>query len=126
MDPAKRDKKSRGIGYFARKKSGNDGSNSSYNFLGEPEKFERAANRRCQRRQLIMSLPSAGGANAEPAQLFQLVMLRALLLPPRCRDVFVLKEIHGYTPAEIAAALGISTTDVNRHLRKAMREVGEK
>jgi RNA polymerase sigma factor (sigma-70 family) len=70
--------------------------------------------------------PTTGGANAEPAQLFQLVMLRALLLPPRCRDVFVLKEIHGYTPAEIAAALGISTTDVNRHLRKAMREVGEK
>ena len=70
--------------------------------------------------------PTTGSADAEPAQLFQLTMLRALLLPPRCRDVFVLKEIHGYTPAEIAAALGISTTDVKRHLRKAVREVGEK
>ena len=70
--------------------------------------------------------PTTGSADTEPAQLFQLTMLRALLLPPRCRDVFVLKEIHGYTPAEIAAALGISTTDVKRHLRKAMREVGEK
>lgn len=70
--------------------------------------------------------PASGGANAEPVQLFQLTMLRALLLPPRCRDVFVLKEVHGYAPGEIATALGISTTDVKRHLRKAMREVGEK
>ena len=70
--------------------------------------------------------PASGGANTEPAQLFQLTMLRALLLPPRCRDVFVLKEVHGYSPAEIAIALGISTTDVKRHLRKAMREVGKK
>jgi RNA polymerase sigma factor (sigma-70 family) len=70
--------------------------------------------------------PVSGGGNNEPSQLFQLTMLRALLLPPRCRDVFVLKEVHGYTPAEIATALGISSTDVKRHLRKAMREVGEK
>jgi len=53
-------------------------------------------------------------------------MLRALLLPPRCRDVYVLKEIHGYTPAEIAAALGMSTTEVKRHLRRAVREMAAK
>ena len=70
--------------------------------------------------------PTATGAISEPAQLFQLTMLRALMLPPRCRDVFVLKELHGYTPAEIATALGMSTTDVKRHLRRAQREMGEK
>ncbi|HMK23276.1 MAG TPA: sigma factor-like helix-turn-helix DNA-binding protein [Terriglobales bacterium] len=66
------------------------------------------------------------GVGAEPERLFQLTMLRALLLPPRCRDVFVLKEIHGYKPAEIAAALGMSTNEVKRHLRRALREMSEK
>ncbi|HZQ95148.1 MAG TPA: sigma-70 family RNA polymerase sigma factor [Candidatus Sulfotelmatobacter sp.] len=73
----------------------------------------------------IPSQPGSTGASAEPAQLFQLTMLHALLLPPRCRDVYVLKEIHGYTPAEIANALGLSTTEVKRHLRRAYREMGE-
>ena len=65
----------------------------------------------------------AHGANTPPTELFQLTMLRALLLPPRCRDVYVLKEMHGYTPDEIASALRISITDVKRHLRRAMREM---
>ena len=66
------------------------------------------------------------GANTPPAELFQLTMLRALLLPPRCRDVYVLKQLHGYTPEEIAAALGMSTTEVKRHLRRALRDMSEK
>ena len=70
--------------------------------------------------------PASPERIAQPSELFQLTMLRALLLPPRCRDVFVLKEVQGYTPAEIATALGMSTTEVKRHLRRAMREVGEK
>jgi DNA-directed RNA polymerase specialized sigma24 family protein len=65
-------------------------------------------------------------ASRQPNELFQLTMLRALLLPPRCRDVYVLKEMHGYTPDEIATALSMSTTDVKRHLRRAVREMGEK
>ena len=66
------------------------------------------------------------GASTQPTQLFQLTMLRALLLPPRCRDVYVLKEMHGYTPDEIATALGMSASVVKRHLRRAMREMSEK
>lgn len=69
---------------------------------------------------------TANGANTPPAELFQLTMLRAMLLPPRCRDVYVLKEMHGYAPDEIARALGMSTTDVKRHLRRAVREMSEK
>lgn len=60
---------------------------------------------------------------AEPNQLFQLTMLRALLLPPRCRDVFVLAEMHGYTLLEVATVLGISKDDVKKHLRRAIREM---
>lgn len=54
---------------------------------------------------------------------FQLTMLRAFLLPPACRDVFVLKEIQGYSLPEIAAVLGLSREDVTRHLRRAQREM---
>jgi RNA polymerase sigma factor (sigma-70 family) len=57
------------------------------------------------------------------SESFQVTMLRALMLPPRCRDVFVLKQIHGYTPAEVAAVLGMSTGDVRKHLRRALREM---
>jgi DNA-directed RNA polymerase specialized sigma24 family protein len=76
--------------------------------------------------QPIQPQPTSTGASAEPTQIFQLTMLRAMLLPPRCRDVYVLREFHGYRPAEIATALGMSKTDVKRHLRRALREVSEK
>src|SRR6266581_737174 len=48
---------------------------------------------------------SIGGISVKPGEspdrLFQLTMLRALLLQPRCRDVFVLTELHGYTLPEV-------------------------
>ena len=60
---------------------------------------------------------------AEPNQLFQLTMLRALLLPHRCRDVFVLSEIHGYTLPEVATVLGITKDKAKKQLRRALREM---
>jgi DNA-directed RNA polymerase specialized sigma24 family protein len=54
---------------------------------------------------------------------FQLTLLRAFMLPPACRDVFVLKEIQGYSLPEVAATLGISKDDVTKHLRRARREM---
>lgn len=56
-----------------------------------------------------------------PDRLFQLTMLRALLLPPRCRDVFVLTEMHGYSQPEVAKVLGISKDEVRKQLRRAVR-----
>ena len=68
-----------------------------------------------------------GDSNVKPGEdtsrSFQLTMLRAFLLPPACRDVFVLKEIQGYTLPEVAAVLGLSKEDVTRHLRRAQREM---
>ena len=70
---------------------------------------------------------SASGTFLQPAEgaerLFQLTMLRALLLPPRSRDVYVLTEMHGYTLPEVARALGMSKDAVKKHLRRAHREV---
>ena len=41
-------------------------------------------------------------------------------LPPRCRQVFVLRKFEDFDQAEIAATLGISRNMVEKHLRKAL------
>ena len=51
-------------------------------------------------------------------------VLRAFGLPKGYRDVFLLKEIQGYTLAEIAAILGISIDTVAGRLKSAHREIG--
>jgi len=70
---------------------------------------------------------SINGLSAQPGtgtdRVFQLTMLRALLLQPRCRDVFVLTELHGYTLPEVARVLGISKESAKKHLRRALREM---
>jgi len=68
-----------------------------------------------------------GGLSTKPGveanRLFQLTMLRALMLQPRCRDVFVLTELHGYTLQEVARVLGISKESAKKHLRRALRNM---
>ena len=41
-------------------------------------------------------------------------------LPPRCREVFMLRKVEGLDQAEIARRLGISRNMVEKHLRKAL------
>lgn len=41
-------------------------------------------------------------------------------LPPRCREVFLLRKIEGLDQAEIARKLGISPNMVAKHVRKAL------
>ncbi len=55
---------------------------------------------------------------------FQCAILRAFELPQGYRDVFLLKEIQGYTLAEIAVILGISIDTVLARLKVARREIG--
>lgn len=77
-------------------------------------------------RQLRVSHP-ASGASPKPGEEavapIQLTMLRAFLLPPACRNVFVLRNIQGYTLPEVAAVLGIRRSEVTRHLQRARREM---
>lgn len=42
-------------------------------------------------------------------------------LPPRCRDVFVLRWIHGFGHRAIGERLGISVSTVEKHLAKGLR-----
>ena len=43
------------------------------------------------------------------------------LLPPRCRQVFHLSYIEGYTAAEISSMLGISVSTVNNQIYKSLQ-----
>ena len=57
---------------------------------------------------------------------FQGAILRAFELRKGYRDVFLLKEIQGYTQAEIAAILGISIDTALARLKSAHREIGHR
>ena len=42
-------------------------------------------------------------------------------LPPKCRDVFVLRWIHGMSQRAISEQLGIAVSTVEKHLAKGLR-----
>ena len=52
----------------------------------------------------------------------RLDMLAAAIdeLPPRCREVFILRRVEGLTPAEVADRLGIAPNTVAKHVRYAI------
>jgi len=55
---------------------------------------------------------------------FQCILLRAFDLAKPDREVFLLKEVQGYTLAQIAAILGISIDTALSRLQRARREIG--
>jgi RNA polymerase sigma factor (sigma-70 family) len=64
-------------------------------------------------------------ASAEQ-QVSESERLNALLLvvnglPPKCREVFVLRWIHGMSQRDIGEKLGISVSTVEKHLAKGLR-----
>jgi RNA polymerase sigma factor (sigma-70 family) len=67
------------------------------------------------------------GASPEAQYAFQQT-LAALIrtienLPPRCREVFILHQLHDIPQAEIAERLGISRNMVAQHMMRAMRSI---
>lgn len=44
-------------------------------------------------------------------------------MPKKCRTVFVLRKIHGYSQREIAVQLGISENTVETHLARGVRKL---
>lgn len=49
------------------------------------------------------------------------LMLIINALPPKCRDVFVLRWIHGMSQRTISERLGIAVSTVEKHLAKGLR-----
>jgi RNA polymerase sigma-70 factor (ECF subfamily) len=73
--------------------------------------------------------PEADAPNPEAAVDARL-RLKALLasvkeLPERCRRVFVMHKIDGLSYAEVAAALGISRSAVEKHMMAALRKLAK-
>lgn len=60
---------------------------------------------------------------AEKPGAFQCTILKALELPKAYREVFLLKEIQGYTLAEIAAIVGISLDTALVRWNRARRDL---
>ena len=55
----------------------------------------------------------------------ELALIAALMyLPPRQRAAFVLRDVSGWTPAEIADALGLAVPAVNSLIQRAGRRSG--
>lgn len=63
--------------------------------------------------------PSPETVAADRQELRRIAELIAQL-PPRCRDAFVLRKIHGLPQREIANSLGISESTVEKHIIKAL------
>lgn len=58
---------------------------------------------------------------ASASQELDTVLLVVNGLPPKCRDVFVLRWIHGLSQNRIGEQLGISVSTVEKHLAKGLR-----
>ncbi|MGN6577701.1 MAG: RNA polymerase subunit sigma-70 [Nocardioides sp.] len=66
---------------------------------------------------LLAEDPQAG---SEAREMVELALIAALMyLPARQRAVFVLRDVSGWTPAEIAGALDVPVTAVNSLLQRA-------
>jgi RNA polymerase sigma-70 factor (TIGR02960 family) len=71
--------------------------------------------------QLLDTDPASDVAAAE---VVELALIAALMhLPPRQRAAFVLRDINGWTPPEIAGALGVSVTVANSLTQRARETV---
>lgn len=62
------------------------------------------------------------GARQQAEELFRVIDE----LPPRCREVFLLRKVYDVGQAEIAERLGISRNMVEKHLRKALLHCAER
>jgi RNA polymerase sigma factor (sigma-70 family) len=58
---------------------------------------------------------------ASRSQQMQMLLRAVNGLPPKCRDVFVLRMIEGLSQREIAERLGITVSTVEKHLARGLR-----
>jgi DNA-directed RNA polymerase specialized sigma24 family protein len=60
-----------------------------------------------------------------PAGVVQAVVMHALQLRPSSREVFVLCDVQGFSVAEAATILGISSEVIDIRLKRARREMDD-
>lgn len=76
-------------------------------------------------RDLVSEAPSPEDALAQD-QRMRLTLCAVEALPTRCREVFLLRLLHGMRQREIAQRCGISTRMVEMHLARAQRLIQER
>ena len=81
------------------------------------------ANRDPRKRTAEIDKPGSDKPGSDKPGSFQCAILRAFDLPKAYREVFLLKEIQGYTLAEIAAVLGISPDTALMRWKRARRNI---
>lgn len=59
----------------------------------------------------------------ESRQELLLVAQAIAELPPRCRDTFILRRVHGLSQQETAKKLGISESTVEKHMARSVRHL---
>jgi len=69
--------------------------------------------------QLPSDDPDPETAAADRQELGRVAKLIAAL-PPRCREAFVLRKVHGLSQREVANRLGLSESTVEKHIGKAL------
>jgi len=60
---------------------------------------------------------------AEERQELRLVATAIAQLPAKCREVFILRKVHGLSQRETAQRLGISESTVEKHVGRAARHL---
>ncbi|MFZ5875580.1 MAG: RNA polymerase sigma factor [Nitrospirota bacterium] len=78
---------------------------------------------------VVVDDPADARDEAVPSAEGQIAARRALEaldaaldeLPERTKDVFLLRRVYGYSHTEVAAALGIAVSTVEKHLTRAVR-----
>lgn len=60
---------------------------------------------------------------AEMRQELRLVAEAIAQLPDKCREVFILRKIHGLSQREIASRLGVSENTVEKHVGRGIRHL---
>lgn len=76
-------------------------------------------------RKAVVPTDDEGDTEAEWEALRQRVMAAIELLPPKCREIFILGAIEGMTYQQIADKLGISVNTVKTQMKFAYRKVKE-
>lgn len=70
-------------------------------------------------------LQSDPDAQLRTSQLLASLKTALIELPPKCRQVFLLHRLEGYTQQEIAQHLGISVNMVEKYMIRAVRHLRE-
>jgi RNA polymerase sigma factor (sigma-70 family) len=72
----------------------------------------------------VIQLESSSSAEEEISaeQALELHCEAVAELAPQCRQVYLLRKVHGFSHKEIAAQLGIAVSTVEKHLMKAVEQ----